>query len=82
MLKLRVVYVLKSFKLFFILYIFVLGCLDSDWLKAGRPRGRILSPGKNKVLFCTESKLVQGPHLASYRMGTACFFPGSKSVRA
>jgi hypothetical protein len=41
----------------------------SDWLPAGRPRGRISSPGKGKMFF----RVVQtgsGTHPASYPVGT------------
>jgi hypothetical protein len=43
----------------------------SDWLLAGRPRGRSSIPGR--------SRLALGAHRASYPMGTRDDFPGDKA---
>jgi hypothetical protein len=49
----------------------------SDWLWAGRPRGRSWVPGQEFSLL----QIVQtgsGVHLTSYKMGTGGSFPGVK----
>jgi hypothetical protein len=48
---------------------------DSEWLQAGRPRGRSSSPGRVKN-FIHVDQTVSGVHPTSYTMGTVGFFPG------
>jgi hypothetical protein len=55
----------------------------SDWLRAGRPRGRSSSPGRGQefsLLHVVHPDC--GAHPASYPMGTGGSFPGSKAAGA
>jgi hypothetical protein len=51
----------------------------SDWLGAGRPRGRSLSPGGGKN-FLQVVQTGSGVHPSSYPMGTGGYFPGVKAA--
>jgi hypothetical protein len=53
----------------------------SDWLGAGRPRGRSSSPGRVKN-FLRVIQTGSGAHPASYPMGTGGFFPGGRTAGA
>jgi hypothetical protein len=53
----------------------------SNWLRAGRPRGRSSRPGKVKnFLFSTLFQTVSGVHPTFYPMGTGDSFPGYKAA--
>jgi hypothetical protein len=55
----------------------------SDWLRAGRLRGRSSSPGRVKnVLFSKSSKPPLGVHPTSYPMDTGGYCLGCKEARA
>jgi hypothetical protein len=55
----------------------------SDWLQAGRPRGRSSSPGSGKnFFFPTSFRPCSGAHSASYPMGIGGSFPWGKATRA
>jgi hypothetical protein len=49
------------------------------WLRAGRPRGRSLSWGKN---FLPVVQTGSGVHSTSYPVGTGGSFPGDKAAGA
>jgi hypothetical protein len=52
---------IKFLKLYFGRYIVLQRSRDSDWLRAGRPRGRSSSPGRVKnFLFSTSSRRALG----------------------
>jgi hypothetical protein len=51
----------------------------SDWLRAGRPRGRSSSPGKDKNVLHVVQTLSRAPRTASSPMGTGGSFPGGKA---
>jgi hypothetical protein len=53
----------------------------SDWLRAGRPRGRSLSPCRVKY-FLHVVQSGSGVHPTSYPMGTGGSFLGGKAVEA
>jgi hypothetical protein len=50
----------------------------SDWLWAGRPRGRSSSPGRVKIVTSPTVQTGSGVHSTSYTMGTGGSFPGVK----
>jgi hypothetical protein len=51
----------------------------SDWLRAGRPRGQILSPGRDKnFLFSTSSRLALGSTQPPIQWLPGAFSPGVK----
>jgi hypothetical protein len=52
-----------------------------DWLRAGQPRGRSLSPGRGQefsLLHVVQTGF--GVHPTSYPMGTGGSFPGGKAA--
>jgi hypothetical protein len=53
------------------------GSRYSDWLRAGRPRGRSSSPGRIKN-FLQVFQTGSGVHPTSYQMGTGALSPGVK----
>jgi hypothetical protein len=54
---------------------------DSDWLWAGRLRGRSSSPGEGKI-FLLSALSGSGAHPASYPKGTRGSFPEGKAAEA
>jgi hypothetical protein len=55
----------------------------SDWLRAGRPRGRSSSPGRSKNFsFLHVVQTGSGAHPVSYPAGTGGSFPGGKAAGA
>jgi hypothetical protein len=54
---------------------------DSDWLRAGRPKGRSSSPGTVKIfLFSTSLRQALEPTQTSHPKGSWSSFPGGKAA--
>jgi hypothetical protein len=60
----------------------LLGSRDSDWLRAGRPRGRSSSPGRGKIfLLSTSSRPALGPTHSPIEWVPGALSPGLKRLR-
>jgi hypothetical protein len=61
------------------IYIYILLCRYSAWLRAGRPKGRSSSPSRGKVFFLsTTSRPVLGPTQPPIQWVPGALFTGVK----